>query len=554
MDIEVEPTEIEPRRQNASLRLRDGGENTPLTSNLYEEETDTPLFGSGCCMKVKSKFRSWHSCLCSSKAALIILLWNLIITLGLVSLLDPTIYTSMYVDNIYSDSTKSLIVIGTLYGFNAFLFLFYPLAGYLADIRWGRHKTVINSLCFIMWTLILLIVLGGLTVIGHIPVMDSWPSSLNTLQTTASVVLFVVLGLPAIFGVILLLCSLVAIRANVIQYGMDQLHDAPTDDSVLYIHWYVWTIYVGFLVVRLPIVFYSSTTFFMFALGPGLAPFLLGITLCIQKYNRRWFLIDSGSRNPYKLVQQVFKFAKDHTNPIRRSAFTYCEDELPSRLDLGKEKYGGPFRNEDVENVKAFAGILCILLTTGPTFIADIAVHGILPSIAEYNHYSGNGTHDHNPSFIFDFYSSGCWTPLIIVILIPLYLFLLRPLIHNYIPGMLKRMGIGMVMLFLSGLCTLLMGTFTISHNCTTESETDQANNMSCPIVGLFKISIHFLILQSILNAVGFMLLNIATLELIMCPKPSFNERSSDWDLFCCQRSLSADWSACSADTSNSFV
>ena len=241
MDIEVEPTEIEPRRQNASLRLRNGGENTPLTSNLYEEETDTPLFGSGCYMKVKSKFRSRHSCLCSSKAALIILLWNLIITLGLVSLLDPTIYTSMYVDNIYSDSTKSLIVIGTLYGFNAFLFLFYPLAGYLADIRWGRHKTVINSLCFIMWTLILLIVLGGLTVIGHIPVMDSWPSSLNTLQTTAaaSVVLFVVLGLPAIFGVILLLCSLVAIRANVIQYGMDQLHDAPTDDSVLYIHWYV---------------------------------------------------------------------------------------------------------------------------------------------------------------------------------------------------------------------------------------------------------------------------------------------------------------------------
>ena len=158
-----------------------------------------------------------------------------------------------------------------------------------------------------MWTLILIIMLGSLTVIGHIPVMDSWPSSLNTLQTTASVVLFVVLGLPAIFGVILLLCSLIAFNANVIQYGMDQLHDAPTDDSVLYIHWYVWTIYVGFLVVRLPIVFYSSTTFFMFALGPALAPFLLGITLCIQKYNRRWFLIDSGFRNPYKLVQQVFK-------------------------------------------------------------------------------------------------------------------------------------------------------------------------------------------------------------------------------------------------------
>ena len=56
--------------------------------------------------------------------------------------------------------------------------------------------------------------------------------------------------------------------------------------------------------------------------------------------------IDSGSKNPYKLVYRVLKFAKDHTNPIRCSAFMYCEDELPSRLDVGKEKYGGSFTTE----------------------------------------------------------------------------------------------------------------------------------------------------------------------------------------------------------------
>ena len=39
------------------------------------------------------------------------------------------------------------------------------------------------------------------------------------------------------------------------------------------------------------------------------------------------------------------------------------EDELPSRLDLGKEKYGGPFTIEQVEDVKAFLGILHVLLT-----------------------------------------------------------------------------------------------------------------------------------------------------------------------------------------------
>ena len=46
------------------------------------------------------------------------------------------------------------------------------------------------------------------------------------------------------------MCSLIAFSANVIQYGIDQLRDAPTDNSVLYIHWYVWTTFFGMFNVR----------------------------------------------------------------------------------------------------------------------------------------------------------------------------------------------------------------------------------------------------------------------------------------------------------------
>ena len=73
----------------------------------------------------------------------------------------------------------------------------------------------------------------------------------------------------------------------------------------------------------------------------------------------------------------MLKFAKAHTIPIRRSAFTYCEDELPSRLDLGKEKYGGSFTTEQVEDVKAFLGILSVLLTLGPIMMVDFSIDGI---------------------------------------------------------------------------------------------------------------------------------------------------------------------------------
>ena len=78
-------------------------------------------------------------------------------------------------------------------------------------------------------------------------------------------------------------------------------------------------------------------------------------------YKHNWFIVDSDSNNPYKLVFKVLKFATDHTAPIRCSAFTYCEDKLPSRLDLGKEKYGGPFTTEQVEMLKLIRNTPCFV-------------------------------------------------------------------------------------------------------------------------------------------------------------------------------------------------
>ena len=48
---------------------------------------------------------------------------------------------------------------------------------------------------------------------------------------------------------------------------------------------------------------------------------------------------------------------------MNQSAFTYCEDHTPSRLDLGKNQYGGPFTTEEVEDVKTFLRLLLLLLT-----------------------------------------------------------------------------------------------------------------------------------------------------------------------------------------------
>ena len=500
---------------HASINYTSYGEELQNTPHLKLHKLINPIHVY---TKVRSKFKNCRCCLWSSKAVILILVWNLIISIGFKSFFDPSLYTVTILKFTFDDDNcvdcydynPVLMLYGLTYGTNALLLIFYPLAGFLADVCWGRYTTVKNSLCFLFWSIVLMLVLAGLALLALWFI--SLYSSVITTEIITVAVLCVVLGLPVLSGVVLFLCSIIAFNANVIQFGLDQLHDAPAESLKLYIHWYVWTNQVGLFLLRLPSasLFDDILKFITYASSPVLvflALILLGVTLCLERYKRRWFLIEPGSANPYKLVYKVLRFAKDHTNPIRRSAFTYCEDELPSRLDLGKEKYGGPFTTEQVEDVKAFIGILRVILTLGPVFFADVAFSENLPGLVRTNSYDYNFNHVDVPLYAY-FYGSGCLTPLLMLILIPLYLCLFRPLIQDHIPGILKRMGLGMVLCSISGLCTLVMST--INRNCARESCT----------LTYFNISPHFLLIQFTLNALSYLLLYIASYELVCAQSP----------------------------------
>ena len=483
----------------------------------------TPLLGNErqrASTRMRSKFRCRHRrCCLTSKAAILILLWNLILVVGLESFLDPYYYGNMLEDIGWYGT---IIVNGSTYSAQTFLFLFYPLAGCLADIQWGRYKTVINSLCIILWSQVSVIVLTCVAAVGFIPIMihdPNYPS--GTVQKVMLAVVCVVFGLPIFIVLLLMLSGFIAFNANAIQYGMDQLHDAPTEDSVLYFHWFVWTSYAGLLPMKLEFNIVGNQ-FSPYIACLLLLPLpLLGVTLCIQRYKHHWFLIDSGSRNPYKLVYKVLKFAKDHTNPIRRSAFTYCEDELPSRLDLGKEKYGGPFTTEQVEDVKAFLGILRILLTLGPIMMVDFSMGGILLRFASHLDSKVLKPFDY-PDLKVSVTNVDSLTPLLITVLIPLYLCLLRPFIHDYIPGMLKRIGLGMIFILLSALCTSVMDAYGHRHAEVTECFlTDNLiDDYNTGNYNTLNINSYSLIIQYSFNAMGYMLLYIAVYEFICAQSP----------------------------------
>ena len=317
-----------------------------------------------------------------SKSAVLALCWSFLAGVLQWYYSDPYALIVMFGSSRYSNLMSVVIPI---YAVFALLQLFYPLAGMLADLRYGRYKCVIGSLWCLIIGFIFVLVLAALVLSSvYLPfAAKPW-----TYAILAVIVVF--LGVPTIIGFFLYLSSIVAFNANIIQFGLDQLRDSPTEHLVLYIHWYVLLYYSGRSVLRL--IFSPLWSFQKFYVPIILYLFcylllLLSVYVGYRK-RRTWFLEDTGSRNPYVLVYKVIQFARKHRHPVRRSAFTYCEDELPSRMDLGKEKYGGPFTTEQVENVKVFLCILQVLLSLGPVFAVErstsILLPGFLAHVSEY--------------------------------------------------------------------------------------------------------------------------------------------------------------------------
>ena len=189
------------------------------------------------------------------------------------------------------------------------------------------------------------------------------------------------------------------------------------------------------------------------------------ILLFLISNKNRLFLTDLRRHNPFKLVYKVTKFSRLHKVPVNRSAFTYCEDELPSGLDLGKSKYGGPFTIEEVEDVKAFYGILKVIFITGPSFLQFMTFNPTddyfqLHFTANQSNYSTNTPINAIKSALIENLA---------VFIVPLYLIGLRPFISYYIPSMLKRMAVGIVVSTLLLMIYFVLDTIAHAENKTLQ-------------------------------------------------------------------------------------
>ena len=448
--------------------------------------------------------RTTRKCI-TSKSALFILQWSFIINFVYLFILDQNGIRNVFLEASSYSLVATSVIIATAQ-------CFYPLAGHLADTRFGRHKTVVRSLWLIAPAL--LVTSAGAT------------ATILLKQFQGVFILSVVV---TALGLLLVMAGIAGFKANMIQLGLDQLRDAPSEDQTLFIHWYMWTVYTctGFIKVvtglvnsgiHLPVV--AAT-----ALTAVAATAYLFASLSVAQVKKKWFLIEPRRASPYRLVYLVSVFAQKHKVPLKCSAFTYCEDEIPSGLDLGKGKYGGPFTTEQVEDVKAFYGILKILLSLGPMFFMDVA-RDSLQSLLPHHLFP---LENNSLTLLGFFIHNNLTYPLMGCLGIPIYLVVIRPITRNCTPKILHRLGCGVVITVF--LMMISLATDTALHfqnpnsrciwNTASHNDTDSPDGTDNVLSTKYTTSTEcVLILQQFLRAVSHMLFYVALYEFLCSQSP----------------------------------
>ena len=289
---------------------------------------------------------------------------------------------------------------------------------------------------------------------------------------------------PLLFGSISLIVlgasyiGVAGIESIIIPFNIDQLIEASGDELSATIYWHsftqllpaaVFTVLVCFAYLNL----INVSTSLMVYLSIGGVSLVLALSILFL-FNH-WLDTTPQFFNPIKHIFQVLNYARKNKYPRNRSALTYWENSVPSRLDLGKDKYGGPFTVEQVEDVKTVFRLLPVLISVIGIGFRTIHINfSLMP--------------------VFTALTEGSF--IVVAALILIHMFILYPCCSKYIPSMLKRITLGLVFGLLAKLeyILLLLTSSSYLHSETASIPSDYEWVMIIPIItssiGMFIIKI----------------------------------------------------------------
>ena len=260
---------------------------------------------------------------------------------------------------------------------------------------------------------------------------------------------------------------------------------------------------------------------------------VMTLLLLISYWKRQWFHNEPGHQNPYRTVCGILKFTKNHKYPLQRSTFTYSESYIPSRLDFAKERFGGPFTTEQVENVKTLLRILLILFVVGPAFALEVpSSYFVFPffglhSLHQYRHHNTYKEYCTN-KFVWEAMMESRIVMNLVsaVIVFPAYITIIFCQFRKKIPKLFLRLGVGILVCLLgvmSLLITDIVGhelnrhTFANHSQCVFHATLSGTNSQTYP-----SLNMHWgvFVPPSLLLGIGPLLVIATTLEFISAQSP----------------------------------
>ena len=363
--------------------------------------------------------------------------------------------------------------------------IFFPLFGWIADAWIGRYRAILYGLYSL--------IIGCVFFAGSVIVYE-----LNLLISQIFIYMFNVfnsLGLAAIY-------------ANNLPFITDQMIGASSDELSAVVCWWYWSLDFSPMVLMafvcalkniLPVILLLMLIFVSFS---GLTFALSSLFLC-----QHWLNKTPQITNPIKHIAKVLNYARKNKYPRNRSALTYWEQDIPSRLDLGKDKYGGPFSEEEVENVKTTLRLILVI------FICSMTGTALHVTNLQLDHMTVNC----NSIFACFFTDEYGLLQLIKSFGIPLYHFIIRPLAKKttkYTPSMLTLIGTG---LFIQVLGTVGMVVIETIGHLQTPNVTCMFNDN---INEVMSLNYYWTMIPLMLRVVGSIFGGIVLFEFIIAQSP----------------------------------
>ena len=337
------------------------------------------------------------------------------------------------------------------------LWVLLPVTGWVAESWLGRYRAIVVGLVL----------------------------SLATTLTIQAAFVMLQLDLTPIPVFILIVTSLVigtlgfgSFYSIMLPFALDQMIGGSAEQLGAAVHWYIWVFNTGVLLEivleYIPIPNQLQYLDILPMIFLTLATLCLSAVLIMDCLYHKWLDTNNKTGNPIKQIFQVLNYARKNKCPRLRSALTYIDEEHPSRLDFGKHKFGGPFTEEEVEDIKTIFRLLPVLLSVfAVAFLCDI---GHRQSITNF-------------------------------VMIPVYHFIVYPLARKHIPSLLKMIGAGLIVCLVS----------TVINTVVTANAFFSQNNIS----DTPQVPIYWIPVKELLNGIGITVTLMYGIEFTMAQTPN---------------------------------